>query len=83
MGKVSSMLMDVEDFVYSFYDNEGQLTETYPTIVMKAKDKYGITFGEYAEDVLMGREGPTEPDYQVEEIEYRQAVAEINDEIPF
>ena len=83
MGKVSSMLMDVEDFVYGFYDNEGQLTESYPTIVMKAKDKYGITFGEYAEDVLMGREGPVEPDYRMEEMEYRQAVAEINDEIPF
>ena len=53
MGKVSAMLMDVENFVYGFYDKDGQLTESYPTIVMKAKDKYGITFGEYAEDVLL------------------------------
>jgi len=83
MGKVSAMLMDVENFVYGFYDKDGQLTETYPTIVMKAKDKYGITFGEYAEDVLLGREGPVEPDYMFAEMEYRQAVAEINDEIPF
>ena len=84
MGKVSAMLMDVEEFVYGFYDKDGELTETYPNIVMKAKEKYGISFGEYAEEVLMGREGPCEPNYMEEEMAYRQSLAkEINDEIPF
>jgi len=84
MGAVKDMLMDVEEFVYSFYDKDGQLTETYPTIVMKAKEQFGISFGEYAEDVLMGNEGPCEPNYMEEEMAYRQSLAEeLNDEIPF
>lgn len=84
MGRVSDMLIDVEEFVYSFYDKDGQLTETYPTIVLKAKEKYGVSFGEYAEEVLLGNEGPIEPNYMEEEMAYRQSISqEINDEIPF
>lgn len=84
MSRVSDMLLEVEDFVYSFYDREGQLTESYPNIVLKAREKYGITFGEYAEDVLMGDVYPTEPNYMPEEIEYRKALTiQFNDEIPF
>ena len=84
MGAVKDMLMDVEDFVYGFYDKDGQMTETVPVIVSKAKHKFGITFGEYAEDVLLGNEGPCEPNYMEEEMVYRQSLAqELNDEIPF
>ena len=54
MGQVKSMLMDVENFVYDFYDNDGQLTESSPIIIAKAKEKFGISFGEYAEEVLNG-----------------------------
>ena len=81
MGKVSAMLMDVEEFVYDFYDNDGQLTETSPVIVAKAKEKFGITFGEYAEEVLNGSEG--EYDMRQAEAEYRAEVNHINDGIPF
>lgn len=84
MGKVSSMLMEVEDFVYGFYDSNGYMTETVPVIVTKAKQRYGITFGEYAEDVLLGKEEPCEPNYMEQEMVYRQTLSEeINDEIPF
>lgn len=81
MGKVSAMLMDVEEFVYDFYDNDGQLTETSPVIVAKAKEKFGICFGEYAEEVLNGSEG--EYDMRQAEAEYRAEVNQINDGIPF
>jgi len=67
MGAVKDMMMDVEDFVYSFYDNNGQMTETVPVIVAKAKQKFGVCFGEYAEEVL---EGP-EYDMRQAEAEYR------------
>ena len=75
MGAVKDMMMDVEDFVYGFYDKDGQMTETVPVIVAKAKQKFGVCFGEYAEEVL---EGP-EYDIRQAEAEYR---AEQNG-IPF
>ena len=49
MGAVKDMLMDVEQFVYNHYDKDGQLTEATPVIVAKAKQRFGVTFGEYAE----------------------------------
>jgi TPR repeat protein len=52
MGKVKSMMMDVEDFVYDFYDSYGNLTETPKFIVDKAIDKFGWSFGSYASEVL-------------------------------
>lgn len=79
MGAVKDLLMDVEDFVYGFYDKDGQLTETYPVIVDKAIQKFGISFGEYAEEVLMGDNG--EYDLRQAEAEYR--ATQINDDIPF
>ena len=79
MGKVNAMLMDVEEFVYDFYDDNGQLTETYPVILAKAKEKFGISFGEYAEEVLNGVDG--EYDMRQAEAEYR--AEQLNDSIPF
>ena len=77
MGAVKDMLMDVEDFVYGFYDKDGQLTETYPVIVDKAIQKFGITFGEYAEEVLRG------PEYDLRQAEAEYRATQINDDIPF
>lgn len=71
MGAVKDMMMDVEDFVYGFYDKDGQMTETVPVIVAKAKQKFGVCFGEYAEEVL---EGP-EYDIRQAEAEYRAEMA--------
>lgn len=73
--------MDVEDFVYDFYDKDGQLTETYPVIVAKAKEKFGICFGEYAEEVLNG----PEYDMRMAEAEYRAEAASslAEDGIPY
>ena len=81
MGAVKDMMMDVENFVYDFYDKDGQLTETYPVIITKAKEKFGICFGEYAEEVLNGDDG--EYDMRQAEAEYRAEVNTINDGIPF
>ena len=84
MGAVKDMMMDVEEFVYDFYDANGQLTESFPYIVAKTKEKFGYTFAEYAKDLLTGDEYPTEPNYMPEEIEYRKSLAQLtNDEIPF
>jgi hypothetical protein len=81
MGAVKDMMMDVENFVYDFYDKDGQLTETYPVIITKAKEKFGISFGEYAEEVLNGADG--EYDMRQAEAEYRAEVNAINNGIPF
>ena len=77
MGQVKSMLMDVESFVYDHFDKDGQLTESAPVIVAKAKQKFGVCFGEYAEEVLNGDD--CEYDMRQAEAEYR---AEQNG-IPF
>ena len=81
MGAVKDMMMNVENFVYDFYDKDGQLTETYPVIIAKAKEKFGICFGEYAEEVLNGADG--EYDMMQAEAEYRAEQASINNNIPF
>jgi hypothetical protein len=56
MGQVKSLLMDVENFVYDHFDNDGQQLESSPVIVAKAKQKFGVSFGEYAEEVLNGED---------------------------
>lgn len=81
MGQVKSMLMDVESFVYDFYDDKGQLTESAPVIITKAKEKFGISFGEYAEEVLNGENA--EYDMRQAEAEYRAELNSINEGIPF
>lgn len=81
MGAVKDMMMDVEDFVYGHYDKQGQLTETFPVIVAKAKEKFGISFGEYAEEVLRGADG--EYDMRQAEAEYLAEQTLTKDGIPF
>ena len=54
MGKVKDMLMDVEEFVYDFYDSNGNLLKSEAYIVDAAIKKFGLTFGEYAKEVLEG-----------------------------
>lgn len=81
MGQVKSMMMDVENFVYDFYDKDGQLTAPAPVIVAKAKEVFGISFGEYAEEVLNGTDD--EYDMRQAEAEYRAELNSINDGIPF
>ena len=73
--------MDVENFVYDFYNKDGQLTETAPVIVAKAKQKFGVSFGEYAEDILNGTND--EYDMRQAEAEYRAEVNSINNGILF
>lgn len=83
MGKVKDMLMDVEDFVYSFYDETGELTETYPTIITKAKEEFGICFGEYAKEVLDG-DKDMEPHWDWNKSVSENLIGyEIDDKIPF
>jgi hypothetical protein len=79
MGAVKDMMMDVEEFVYNFYDSDGQMTETIPVIVAKAKQRFGISFGEYAEEVLRG----PEYDMRQAEMEYRAELSLTEDRIPF
>lgn len=52
MGAVKDMLMDVEDFVYDFYDSNGVLTETPKVIIEKAIEQFGWSFGTYAGEVI-------------------------------
>jgi len=52
MGAVKDMLMDVEEFVYDFYDKEGNLLKSEAFIVDAAIQKFGPTFGSYAKEVL-------------------------------
>jgi len=56
MGQVKSLLMDVEEFVNDFYTKEGELTESPQKIISLAKEKFGESFGGYAEDVIYGDE---------------------------
>lgn len=78
MGKVKSMLMDVEEFVYDFYDKEGNLLKSPAYIVAEAKKKFGISFGEYAGEVLEG-DNDMEPHW-----EFNKPVSyELDDEIPY
>jgi len=79
MGAVKDMMMDVEEFVYNFYDSDGQMTETIPVIVAKAKQRFGVSFGEYAEEVLRG----PEYDMRQAEMEYRAELSLTEDRIPF
>jgi len=81
MGRVKDQLMDVEDFVYSFYDKEGQLTETYPVILKKSIEKFGKSFGQYAEDVLNG-EFLAGPDYNYREEEMYFSQMQQESDIP-
>ena len=79
MGRVKDALMDVEEFVYNFYDKDGQLVKSPAYIIDEAVQKFGISFGEYAEDVLNG----PEYDMRQAEAEYRAELASINERIPF
>ena len=81
MGQVKSMLMDVEEFVYDHFDKDGQQMESSPVIIAKAKEKFGISFGEYAEEVLNGTDD--EYDMRQAEAEYRAELNSINEGIPF
>lgn len=81
MGRVKDALMDVEDFVYGFYDKDGQLVKSPAFIIDAAIQKFGICFGEYAEEVINGVDG--EYDMRQAEAEYRAEVSSINERIPF
>jgi len=52
MAKVKGLMMDVEDFVYDFYTEKGEMTDTPKNIIQKAIDKFGYSFGSYAKDVI-------------------------------
>ena len=43
MGKVKSMMMDVEDFVYDFYTADGELLESPKSIIEKAIKEFGAS----------------------------------------
>ena len=84
MGKVKSMMMDVEDFVYDFYDSYGNLTETPKFIVDKAIDKFGWSFGSYASEVLQNasEEMGGQWDWN-KSVSHNLVGFELNDEIPY
>jgi len=82
MGRVKDMLMDVEQFVYDFYDKDGQLIKSPAFIVDASVQKFGASFGTYAKEIL---NSDTYPD-GYEEFAYQQSLQkqeeELND-IPF
>lgn len=84
MGKVKSMMMDVEDFVYDFYDSYGNLTETPKFIVDKAIDKFGWSFGSYASEVLQNASEEMGGHWDWNKSVSQNLVGfELNDEIPY
>jgi len=84
MGKVKSMIMDVEDFVYDFYDSYGNLTETPKFIVDKAIDKFGWSFGSYASEVLQNASEEMGGQWDWNKSVSQNLVGfELNDEIPY
>jgi len=84
MGKVKSMMMDVEDFVYDFYDSYGNLTETPKFIVDKAIDKFGWSFGSYASEVLQNASEEMGGKWDWNKSVSQNLVGfELNDEIPY
>lgn len=84
MGAVKSMMMDVEDFVYDFYDSYGNLTETPKFIVDKAIDKFGWSFGSYASEVLQNASEEMGGQWDWNKSVSQNLVGfELNDEIPY
>jgi len=81
MGAVKDMMMDVENFVYGFYNKDGELMESPKVIIEKAIDEFGWSFGEYAGEVLNGVDG--EYDMRQAEAEYHAELSSINNNIPF
>lgn len=79
MGAVKGMLMDVQEYVHEFYGPDGELIVPRQTIVAQSKKKFGVTFGEYAEEVLNRDTGP---DYLYEEYAHQQLLQEQED-VPF
>ena len=57
MGAVKSIMMDVEEFVYDFYTDDGEMLETPKVIIEKAIEQFGWSFGSYASEVISGAEG--------------------------
>ena len=84
MAKVKSMLMDVEDFVYDFYTNDGELTESPKVIIEKAIEKFGWSFGSYASEVIENAQEEMGASWDWEKSVSQNLVGfEINEKIPF
>ena len=84
MAKVKSMLMDVEDFVYDFYTNDGELTETPKVIIEKAIEKFGWSFGSYASEVIENAQEEMGASWDWEKSVSQNLVGfEIDEKIPF
>ena len=52
MGKMKSIMMDVEDFVYDFYTADGEMLESPKVIIEKAIEEFGWSFGSYASEII-------------------------------
>ena len=84
MAKVKSMLMDVEDFVYGFYTNDGELTEAPKVIIEKAFEKFGWSFGSYASEVIENAQEEMGASWDWEKSVSQNLVGfEIDEKIPF
>lgn len=84
MAKVKSMLMDVEDFVYDFYTNDGELTESPKVIIEKAIEKFGWSFGSYASEVIENAQEEMGASWDWEKSVSQNLVGfEIDEKIPF
>ena len=75
MSKVKSLLMDVEEFVYDFYTDDGEMLETPKVIIEKAIEQFGWSFGSYASEVIQGAEGQMGGQWNWNKV--------LNDEIPY
>ena len=85
MGKVKSIMMDVEDFVYDFYTADGEMLESPKVIIEKAIEEFGWSFGSYASEVIEEAEGKNGASWDWEKSVSQNLVGfEITDDtIPF
>ena len=84
MGKVKSMMMDVEDFVYDFYTADGELLESPKSIIEKTIKEFGWSFGSYASEVIEDAEGKKGASWDWNKSVSQNLVGyEIDDEIPY
>lgn len=84
MGAVKNMMMDVEDFVYDFYDANGVMTESPKVIIEKAIEKFGWSFGSYAGEVIENAQEECGGSWDWEKSVSQNLVGfEISDEVPY
>ena len=79
MGQVKDLMADVEEFVYDFYDDNGNMLESPRYIIDLAIKKFGWSFGSYAGEVFAGADEDMGACWEYNKVTNYS----LNDELPF